>query len=127
MIYFIFHSHPSIQADIYFHSLSGPQGQYKPTSTVLTKLIDHMWFYGCGTFLALFRLVQPMCNCLIYSAYLEGSDSKAVRYSLRFLSLPGVYASAPATSTLTANNVAPATRRVTALAIGFMITNCGAI
>jgi len=44
-----------------------------------------------------------------------------------FLSISGIYCSAPALSTWSANNAAPHTRRATAIAIGFIMTNSGGI
>ncbi|KAK0188283.1 major facilitator superfamily domain-containing protein [Armillaria mellea] len=44
-----------------------------------------------------------------------------------FLSIPGVYTSAPTLSTWNSTNSAPHVRRATAIAIGFMMTNAGGI
>jgi hypothetical protein len=56
-----------------------------------------------------------------------GAHTNAVRYGSLFLSITGVYCSAPALSTWSANNAAPHTRRATAIAIGFIMTNSGGI
>jgi hypothetical protein len=49
------------------------------------------------------------------------------RYLSLFFSICGVYLSAPSLSTWNANNTAPHTRRATAIAIGFIMTNSGGI
>jgi hypothetical protein len=56
-----------------------------------------------------------------------GAHTNAVRYGSLFLSITGVYCSAPALSTWSANNAAPHTRRATAIAVGFIMTNSGGI
>jgi hypothetical protein len=50
-----------------------------------------------------------------------------MRYGSLFLSITGVYCSAPALITWNANNAAPYTRRATAIAMGFIMTNSGGI
>ncbi|PBK63057.1 MFS general substrate transporter [Armillaria solidipes] len=49
------------------------------------------------------------------------------RYGSLFLSIPGVYTSAPTLSTWNSTNSAPHLRRATAIAIGFMMTSAGGI
>lgn len=50
-----------------------------------------------------------------------------MQYGSLFLSIPGTYLAAPTLSTWSANNAAPHTRRATAIAIGFIMTNSGGI
>lgn len=50
-----------------------------------------------------------------------------VQYGSLFFSIPGTYILAPTLSTWLANNAAPHTRRATAIAIGFILTNSGGI
>jgi MFS family permease len=50
-----------------------------------------------------------------------------IRYASLFFSVPGAYLSAPTITTWVANNSAPATRRATAVAIAFILTNAGGI
>lgn len=50
-----------------------------------------------------------------------------IQYASLFFSIPGIYLSAPTLSTWSANNAAPHTRRATAIAIGFIMTNSGGI
>ncbi|KAJ7158091.1 major facilitator superfamily domain-containing protein [Mycena filopes] len=56
-----------------------------------------------------------------------GSSIRAVRYGSLFLSLPGAYCAAPALGAWNANNIAPYTRRATALALLTISTNAGGI
>jgi len=74
-------------------------------------------------------LATIFCSLLatIGFAMFLGSHNKHVQYGSLFLSITGVYCSAPATSTWSANNAAPHTRRATAIAIGFIMTNSGGI
>jgi len=44
-----------------------------------------------------------------------------------FFSIPGTYIVAPTISTWVANNATPHTRRATAIAVGFILTNSGGI
>ncbi|KAK0243694.1 major facilitator superfamily domain-containing protein [Armillaria nabsnona] len=55
------------------------------------------------------------------------SSSAHTRYGSLFLSIPGVYTSAPTLSTWNSTNSAPHVRRATAIAIGFMMTSAGGI
>jgi MFS family permease len=74
-------------------------------------------------------LVTIFCSILatVGFAMFLGSHSTKVQYGSLFVSITGVYCSAPATSTWSANNAAPHTRRATAIAIGFIMTNSGGI
>ena len=74
-------------------------------------------------------LVTIFCGVLCtagFAMYL-GSKSLDVKYGSLFLSITGAYCAAPALSTWSANNAAPHTRRATAIAIGFIMTNSGGI
>lgn len=51
------------------------------------------------------------------------ADRVSVAYGSLFLSVPGVYATAPVISAWIANNSEPYYRRATAVAIGFVSTN----
>ena len=55
------------------------------------------------------------------------STKHKIQYASLFFSIPGTYLSAPTLSTWSANNAAPHTRRATAIAIGFIMTNSGGI
>jgi hypothetical protein len=55
------------------------------------------------------------------------SGKKSIQYASLFFSIPGSYIAAPTLSTWNANNTAPHTRRATAIAIGFIMTNSGGI
>ncbi|KAG6916595.1 hypothetical protein DXG01_006203 [Tephrocybe rancida] len=61
-----------------------------------------------------------------FAMYL-GSKNLHVKYGSLFLSITGAYSAAPALSTWSANNAAPYTRRATAVAIGFIMTNSGGV
>ncbi|KII88410.1 hypothetical protein PLICRDRAFT_54249 [Plicaturopsis crispa FD-325 SS-3] len=65
--------------------------------------------------------------CLIGFSMFLGSSHNSVRYGSLFFSVSGTYLSAPAMSTWNANNAAPQTRRATAIAIAFIMTNSGGI
>ncbi|KAG6915780.1 hypothetical protein DXG01_009862 [Tephrocybe rancida] len=61
-----------------------------------------------------------------FAMYL-GSKNLHVKYGSLFFSITGAYSAAPALSTWSANNAAPYTRRATAIAIGFIMTNSGGV
>jgi len=65
--------------------------------------------------------------CVIgFSMFLASTQHK-IQYASLFFSIPGTYTVAPTLSTWSANNAAPHTRRATAIAIGFIMTNSGGI
>jgi predicted MFS family arabinose efflux permease len=74
-------------------------------------------------------LVSIFCGllCTIGFAMYLGSNSFNIKYGSLFLSIAGAYCAAPALSTWGANNAAPHTRKATAIAIGFIMTNSGGI
>jgi len=74
-------------------------------------------------------LVSMFCGvlCIIGFAMYLASNSLKVKYGSLFFSVTGTYCAAPALSTWSANNAAPHTRRATAIAIGFIMTNSGGI
>lgn len=55
------------------------------------------------------------------------SSSHEIQYASLFFSVPGTYIAAPTLSTWNANNAAPHTRRATAIALGFIMSNSGGI
>jgi len=59
--------------------------------------------------------------------FFVGSARHSVQYGSLFFSIPGTYIVAPTMSTWVANNATPHTRRATAIAIGFILTNSGGI
>ncbi|KIK65255.1 hypothetical protein GYMLUDRAFT_195081 [Collybiopsis luxurians FD-317 M1] len=65
--------------------------------------------------------------CVIGFAMFLGSKSHKVQYGSLFFSIPGTYVTAPTLSAWGSNNAAPQTRRATAIAIGFIMTNSGGI
>ncbi|KAJ3913969.1 major facilitator superfamily domain-containing protein [Lentinula edodes] len=65
--------------------------------------------------------------CVIGFAMFLGSKSHHVQYGSLFFSIPGTYTTAPTLSAWSSNNAAPQTRRATAIAIGFIMTNSGGI
>jgi sugar phosphate permease len=65
--------------------------------------------------------------CVIGFAMFLGSKSHNVQYGSLFLSITGTYTVAPTLSAWNSNNSAPQTRRATAIAIGFIMTNSGGI
>jgi len=79
--------------------------------------------YHCRGFIAM----SSFTLCVIGFAMFLGSKSHDVQYGSLFLSIPGTYTGAPALTTWIANNAAPHTRRATAIAIAFIMTNSGGI
>lgn len=79
--------------------------------------------YGCR------GLVSMFCGllCLIGFVMFLVSHSIHVKYASLFFTISGAYCGAPSLSTWGANNTAPHTRRATAIAIGFIMTNSGGI
>ncbi|KAF5329232.1 hypothetical protein D9619_009310 [Psilocybe cf. subviscida] len=55
------------------------------------------------------------------------SDDKTINYAALFLMVPGIYATTPVTAAWLSNNSEPHYTRATAIAVGFMATNCGGI
>ncbi|KAJ3507119.1 hypothetical protein NLJ89_g6486 [Agrocybe chaxingu] len=55
------------------------------------------------------------------------SAKHRIQYASLFFSIPGTYLAAATLSTWSANNATPHTRRATAIAIGFIMTNSGGI
>lgn len=64
---------------------------------------------------------------IISDIFFKGSHSKAVLYGSLFLTVSGINALSPSLGAWTANNVAPYTRRATAIAFLSMLTNSGGI
>ena len=79
---------------------------------------------GFGMFLGkLTFLLQLELGLMI----LSGSKEKSIRYASLFFSSSGAYLASPSLCTWSANNVHPHTRRATAIAFGFIMTNAGGI
>ncbi|KAF9000861.1 major facilitator superfamily domain-containing protein [Cyathus striatus] len=79
--------------------------------------------YRCRGYVCMFSSML----CVIGFAMFLGSAKHHVQYGSLFLSIPGTYVLAPSLCTWSANNAAPHTRRATAIAIGFIMTNSGGI
>ncbi|ESK84554.1 mfs transporter [Moniliophthora roreri MCA 2997] len=65
--------------------------------------------------------------CVIGFSMFLGSKNTHVQYGSLFLSIPGTYTAAPTLSAWGSNNASPQTRRATAIAISFIMTNSGGI
>ncbi|KAG5651578.1 hypothetical protein H0H81_008161 [Sphagnurus paluster] len=79
--------------------------------------------YACRGLVTIFCAVL----CLIgFSMFLASHDIH-IKYASLFFSISGAYAAAPSLSSWSANNTAPHTRRATAIAITFIMTNSGGI
>ncbi|KAF7323414.1 MFS domain-containing protein [Mycena chlorophos] len=89
--------------------------------TMITAYISDR--YQCRGWMTVFCSVL----CVAGFGMWLGSTNHHIQYGSMFLSVPGVYLGAPALSTWNANNSAPHTRRATAIAIGFIMTNAGGI
>ncbi|KAF5364845.1 hypothetical protein D9757_011276 [Collybiopsis confluens] len=72
-------------------------------------------------------MIASSILCVIGFAMFLGSKSHRVQYGSLFLSIGGTYVTAPTLSAWGSNNAAPQTRRATAIAIGFIMTNSGGI
>ncbi|KAJ2915912.1 hypothetical protein MD484_g4529, partial [Candolleomyces efflorescens] len=79
--------------------------------------------YHCRGLVSMFAFLLCITGFSVFLA----STSHAIQYCSLFFSIPGTYLSAPTLSTWAANNAAPHTRRATAIAIGFIMTNSGGI
>ncbi|KAF8960454.1 major facilitator superfamily domain-containing protein [Flammula alnicola] len=79
--------------------------------------------YRCRGLVSIFSCLL----CVIGFGMFLGSTKHRIQYASLFFSIPGTYLSAPTLSTWGANNAAPHTRRATAIAIGFIMTNSGGI
>ncbi|KAF8808496.1 MFS general substrate transporter [Phlegmacium glaucopus] len=79
--------------------------------------------FGCRGYTSIFSCTL----CVIGFAMFLGSAKHNIQYASLFFSIPGTYIAAPTLSTWSANNAAPHTRRATAIAIGFIMTNSGGI
>lgn len=79
--------------------------------------------YRCRGFVSMFAFILCITGFAIFLA----SPNHTTQYCSLFFSIPGTYLSAPTLSTWSANNAAPHTRRATAIAIGFIMTNSGGI
>lgn len=81
---------------------------------------DHYYCRGFVSILSSFA-------CIIGFAMFLASPNHHIQYASLFFSIPGTYAAAPTLATWGANNAAPHTRRATAIAISFIMTNSGGI
>ncbi|KDR84326.1 hypothetical protein GALMADRAFT_707697 [Galerina marginata CBS 339.88] len=79
--------------------------------------------FRCRGFVVLFSSLL----CIIGFGMFLGLTKHKFQYASLFFSIPGTYLAAPTLSTWSANNAAPYTRRATAIAIGFIMTNSGGI
>ncbi|KAG6879064.1 hypothetical protein C0992_005411 [Termitomyces sp. T32_za158] len=89
--------------------------------TVITSYVSDR--YGCRGYVTIFSGVLATIGFAMFL----GVKSVHVKYGSLFLSITGAYCAAPALSTWSANNATPYTRRATAIAIGFIMTNSGGI
>ncbi|KAG6819012.1 hypothetical protein H0H93_016375, partial [Arthromyces matolae] len=89
--------------------------------TIITSYLSDR--YGARGLVSMFSGVLATIGFAMFYA----AHSNHVKYGSLFLSITGAYAAAPALSTWSANNAAPYTRRATAIAIGFVMTNSGGI
>jgi MFS family permease len=79
--------------------------------------------FHCRGYICMFSSLM----CVVGFGMFLGSTKHHVQYGSLFLSIPGTYVLAPTLCTWSANNAAPHTRRATAIAIGFIMTNSGGI
>ncbi|KAJ8090727.1 hypothetical protein PM082_018293 [Marasmius tenuissimus] len=79
--------------------------------------------YRCRGYIVMF---SGLLATIGFAMFL-GSKSPKVRYGSLFFSIPGTYTSAPTLSAWQSNNASPQTRRATAIAFGFIMSNSGGI
>ncbi|KAH9485871.1 putative transporter [Psilocybe cubensis] len=79
--------------------------------------------YRCRGLVTIFASVLAVIG---FAMFLKSTKHK-IQYASLFFSITGTYLAAPSLSTWSANNAAPYTRRATAIAIGFIMTNSGGI
>ncbi|KAG6860541.1 hypothetical protein C0995_010003 [Termitomyces sp. Mi166 len=105
----------------WLHPIFYPSPAEIPKVTVITSYISDR--YGCRGYVIIFSGVLATIGFAVFL----GVKSVHVKYGSLFLSVTGSYAAAPALCTWSANNATPYTRRATAVAIGFIMTNSGGI
>ncbi|KAL0573852.1 hypothetical protein V5O48_008093 [Marasmius crinis-equi] len=79
--------------------------------------------FRCRGYVTIFSAVLA----IIGFAMFLGSNSPQVQYGSLFFSIPGTYTGAPTLSAWQSNNASPQTRRATAIAFGFIMSNSGGI
>ncbi|KAK1233518.1 hypothetical protein PQX77_003329 [Marasmius sp. AFHP31] len=79
--------------------------------------------YRCRGYIVMF---SGLLATIGFAMFL-GSKSPKVRYGSLFFSIPGTYTGAPTLSAWQSNNASPQTRRATAIAFGFIMSNSGGI
>ncbi|KAG6815558.1 hypothetical protein H0H87_000568 [Tephrocybe sp. NHM501043] len=79
--------------------------------------------YGVRGYVSIFSGILATIGFAMYLA----SPNFHVKWGSLFFSISGAYSAAPALSTWGANNTFPYTRRATAIAIGFIMTNSGGV
>ncbi|PPQ89888.1 hypothetical protein CVT25_004810 [Psilocybe cyanescens] len=79
--------------------------------------------YRCRGLVTIFASILAVIG---FAMFLKSTKHK-IQYASLFFSITGTYLAAPSLSTWSANNAAPYTRRATAIAIGFIMTNSGGI
>ncbi|KNZ82101.1 hypothetical protein J132_08284 [Termitomyces sp. J132] len=126
LVYGLAYFTPSIVAGLGFINANAQLFSVPPfavafVGTVITSYISDR--YGCRGYVTIFAGVLATVGFAMFLAV----KSVHVKYGSLFLSITGAYVAAPALSTWSANNAAPYTRRATAIAIGFIMTNSGGI
>ncbi|KAL1713440.1 major facilitator superfamily domain-containing protein [Schizophyllum commune] len=89
-------------------------------SLVCAFVSDH---YRCRGYITIISSIL----CVIGFSMFLSSPHQSIQYGSLFLSISGTYTVAPTVSAWGANNVFPHTRRATAIAIGFIMSNSGGI
>jgi sugar phosphate permease len=80
-------------------------------------------YYHCRGFVA---IISSFSSIIGFTMFLASSKHH-IQYASLFFSIPGAYVAAPTLATWSANNASPHTRRATAIAISFIMTNSGGI
>jgi len=109
-----------VRKSIFLKEKRGRLTSYFPVGVTSAYISDH---FHCRGLVSIFSSVLAVIGFALFLA----SGKKSIQYASLFFSIPGSYIAAPTLATWNANNTAPHTRRATAIAIGFIMTNSGGI
>ncbi|KAG5352825.1 hypothetical protein C0989_000276 [Termitomyces sp. Mn162] len=126
LIYALGYFTPSILSGLGYTTVDAQLYSVPPFATafVVSIIVSYLSDrYGARGIVTIFSGVLATIGFAMFYA----SQSPHVKYGSLFMSITGAYNGAPALSTWNANNTAPYTRRATAIAIGFIMTNSGGI
>ncbi|KAG6917453.1 hypothetical protein DXG01_002430 [Tephrocybe rancida] len=126
LIYGLAYFTPSIVAGLGYTNANAQLFSVPPfTAAFFVTIVGSYISDRCGVrgYVSMFSGVLAIIGFAIYLA----SPDFHVKWGSLFFSISGAYSAAPALSTWGANNTFPYTRRATAIAIGFIMTNSGGV